>query len=139
AAFLTLAGGCSTAPPPPPPAVRVFPPLGAERARPDLGLVVRARGGRLERVDAQTGGVPVRGSLDAAGTTWRSHWALKPGADYTVTVTAAGRTVTQGRFRTRPARRTLQVAATAPLPGETVGVGMPVILDFDTPVRDKAA
>jgi len=141
AALLALAGGCSTppAPPPPPPAVRVFPPLGAERARPDLGLVVRARGGPLERVDARTGGVPVRGSLDTAGTTWRSHWALKPGADYTVTVTAAGRTVTQGRFRTRPARRTLQVAATAPLPGETVGVGMPVILDFDTPVRDKAA
>ncbi|WP_261808912.1 Ig-like domain-containing protein [Nonomuraea sp. C10] len=141
AAFLVLAGGCGAvrAEPPPPTVVQVSPPLGAARARPDQGLVVRAQGGPLQRVVAHSGGVPVRGDLDAAGTTWRSRWTLKPGAEYAVTVTAAGRTVAAGRFRTRPAGRALQLTATAPLPGETVGVGMPVILDFGSPVRDKAA
>jgi lipoprotein-anchoring transpeptidase ErfK/SrfK len=44
-----------------------------------------------------------------------------------------------GRFRTRPAERTFGIVATTPLPGETVGTGMPIIIDFDTPVTDKAA
>ena len=44
-----------------------------------------------------------------------------------------------GRFRTRAAGHTFQVASVTPLPGETVGVGMPIIIDFDTPVHDKAA
>ncbi|MFG1948864.1 Ig-like domain-containing protein [Nonomuraea sp. NPDC048826] len=143
AACLVAAGGCGAvtpqAPPPRPPAVTVSPPLGADRARPDLGLVVRAQGGPLHRVVVHADGVPVRGGLDAARTTWRSQWALRPGAEYTVAVTAAGRTVAAGRFRTRAAERTFQLAATAPLPGETVGVGMPVVLDFDAPVRDRAA
>ncbi|MEV1174373.1 L,D-transpeptidase [Nonomuraea sp. NPDC049784] len=44
-----------------------------------------------------------------------------------------------GRFRTRSAARSFQVASTTPLPGETVGTGMPIIIDFDTPIEDKAA
>jgi lipoprotein-anchoring transpeptidase ErfK/SrfK len=85
----------------------------------------------------------VPGRLDPSRTTWRSSWTLAPGAEYTVTATAAGSrgpsTVAMGRFRTRDAGHTFQIVATAPLPGETVGVGMPIIIDFDTPVRDKAA
>ncbi|MDA0634301.1 Ig-like domain-containing protein [Nonomuraea sp. MCN248] len=143
AALLLPAGGCGAvtarAPAPRPPLVSVSPPLGAGQARPDQGLVVRAHGGPLHRVVAHADGFPVPGDLDAARTTWRSRWALRPGAAYTVTVTAAGRTVAVGGFRTRAAERSLQVTATAPRPGETVGVGMPIILDFDLPVRDRAA
>ncbi|WP_281427030.1 Ig-like domain-containing protein, partial [Nonomuraea ceibae] len=43
-------------------------------------------------------------------------------------------TVTMGRFRTRQPARSFGLTATTPQPGETVGIGMPVILDFDTPV-----
>ncbi|MGN9785921.1 Ig-like domain-containing protein [Nonomuraea sp. ZG12] len=144
AALLAL-GGCGVQGPPPRPAVvHVSPSFDTMRARPERGIVVRAQGGTLSEVLAYTDGTAVRGTLDAARTTWRSDWTLRPGSEYVVTATAAGdpdgpATVAMGRFRTRPAERTFGLAAIAPLPGETVGVGMPIILDFDTPVRAKAA
>ncbi|MBE1588004.1 Ig-like domain-containing protein [Nonomuraea angiospora] len=145
-AFLLLACGCSSAParaPSAPPVVRVWPAFDTKRARTDRGLVVRARGGTLSQVLVSEGGEQVPGRLDGSHTTWRSAWTLKPAAEYSVAVTATGAlgpaTVAVGRFHTRPAVRTFQVAATAPLPGETVGAGMPVIIDFDAPVEDKAA
>ncbi|TMR91868.1 L,D-transpeptidase [Nonomuraea basaltis] len=126
-----------------PPVVQISPAFDTKRARPDRGLVVTARGGTLSKVQAHEGGEPVPGRLDDSRTIWRSDWTLKPAAEYTVTATAAGAggpaTVAMGRFRTRPAERTFQVASTAPLPGETVGTGMPIIIDFDIPVEDKAA
>ncbi|MEU5861766.1 Ig-like domain-containing protein [Nonomuraea sp. NPDC047529] len=126
-----------------PAVVHVFPALDSKRARPDKGLVITARGGRLSQVLVYEGGEHVPGRFDASHTTWRSDWTLKPATEYTVTATAAGEngpsTVSMGRFRTRAAEQTFGVAATAPLPGETVGVGMPVVIDFDTPIQDKAA
>ncbi|WP_223167574.1 L,D-transpeptidase [Nonomuraea sp. SYSU D8015] len=126
-----------------PPVVHISPALDSKRARPDRGLVIRASGGRLTKVSAYVSGEPVPGRLDASKTIWRSDWTLKPAAEYTVAATAAGArgpaTVAMGRFRTRPAGRAFGIAATAPLPGETVGTGMPIIIDFDTPVDDKAA
>ncbi|MFG1707512.1 Ig-like domain-containing protein [Nonomuraea sp. M3C6] len=126
-----------------PPVVQISPSFDSKRARPDRGLVVRVRGGTLSKVLVYESGESVPGRLDDSRTTWRSDWTLKPAAEYTVTATAAGArgpaTVAMGRFRTRSAARTFQVASTAPLPGETVGTGMPIIIDFDTPVEDKAA
>ncbi|MCK2213530.1 Ig-like domain-containing protein [Actinomadura sp. ATCC 31491] len=126
-----------------PPVVQIAPALDSTRARPDRGLVIRASGGTLSKVAAYAGADPVPGRLDADRRIWRSDWTLRPGTEYTVTATATGAsgpaTVTMGRFRTRPAEQALGLAARTPLPGETVGVGMPVVLDFDRPVEDKAA
>ncbi|WP_433435175.1 Ig-like domain-containing protein [Nonomuraea sp. CA-141351] len=144
--FLLLVCGCTSVTaetPPSPPVVQVSPAFDARRARTDRGLVVRALGGTLSRVLVSEGGEQVPGRLDDSRTIWRSDWTLKPAAEYTVTATATGArgpaTVAMGRFRTRPATRGFQVASTTPLPGETVGTGMPVIIDFDTPIEDKAA
>ncbi|MBB6345320.1 lipoprotein-anchoring transpeptidase ErfK/SrfK [Nonomuraea muscovyensis] len=139
--------GCGSvtarAPAPAPPSVRVWPSFDGRNARTDRGMVVRARGGTLDAVLAYAGGQPVPGHLDATRTIWRSDWALKPGTEHTVTATAtrpgAPSTVAMGRFRTRTPQRTFRVASAVPLPGETVGVGMPIILTFDAPVRDRAA
>ena len=148
ALFLVPACGPVTAtrPAPPEPEIRVSPAFDAKDARPDHGLVVRANGGRLGKVLAYAGGRPVPGRLDRTGTTWRSSWTLTPGTEYTVTATAAGRSgptaTTMGRFRTRAAEHTFGLSPAVPptpRPGETVGVGMPVILTFDTPVHDRAA
>ncbi|MEW9553755.1 Ig-like domain-containing protein [Nonomuraea sp. NPDC050783] len=126
-----------------PPVVQIAPALDSTHARPDRGLVIRASGGTLTKVTAYAGGESVPGRLDAERRIWRSDWTLKPATEYTVAATAKGArgpaTVAMGRFRTRPAEQTLGIAATTPLPGETVGVGMPVILDFDRPVANRAA
>lgn len=145
-AFLLACCGCGSVTsetPSAPVVVRVSPAFDAKHARPDRGLVITAQGGRLTQVLVYEGGEHVPGRLDASHTRWRSAWTLKPATEYTVTATAAGEngpsTVAMGRFRTRTAERTFRVASTAPLPGETVGVGMPVVIDFDTPIQDKAA
>jgi lipoprotein-anchoring transpeptidase ErfK/SrfK len=145
-AAVSVACGCgpvTAETPAAPPVVKIAPALDSVRARPGRGLVIRATGGTLSEVAALTGGEPVPGRLDAERRVWRSDWTLKPGAEYTVAATATSpggpATVLAGRFRTRPAQETFGLAATAPLPGETVGVGMPVILDFDRPIEDKAA
>ncbi|NRQ36465.1 L,D-transpeptidase family protein [Nonomuraea sp. NN258] len=146
-ALLLSTGGCGpvTAERPAPPAavVQVWPAFDSKRARPDRRLVVKARGGTLRQVLAYAAGEHIPGKLDASRTTWRSDWTLKPGTEHTVTATAATptgpSTVAMGRFRTRAATSTFKVASVAPAPGETVGVGMPIIIDFDGPIRDKAA
>ncbi|GAA3809366.1 hypothetical protein GCM10022226_32120 [Sphaerisporangium flaviroseum] len=43
------------------------------------------------------------------------------------------------RIKTRRAPRGLGIQAIVPSPGETVGIGMPIILTFTGPVRDRAA
>ncbi|TDD42226.1 hypothetical protein E1286_31200 [Nonomuraea terrae] len=145
AAFV-LACGCGSVTaetPATPPVVRVWPPFDSVQARTDRGLVVTAQGGTLSQVLVTQGGEPVPGRLDPSRTTWRTDWTLKPASEYTVTATAVREgvpaAVTMGRVRTRPLPRTFRVAATTPLPGETVGIGMPIILDFDRAVPDRAA
>ncbi|MGV9303922.1 Ig-like domain-containing protein [Nonomuraea sp. NPDC003727] len=145
--LLSLVCGCSPVtarlPQPAAPMVIVSPALGDNRARPDKGLVIKVRGGRLSKVEVRAGGTAVPGRLDATGTVWRSTWTLPPGVEHVVTVRAAGPdgppALTVGRFRTRPAEHTVKVASVSPLPSETVGVGTPIIVTFDSPIRAKAA
>ncbi|MFI6482411.1 Ig-like domain-containing protein [Nonomuraea sp. NPDC050663] len=143
--LVALLPGCSSVTaetPTAPPVVTVWPAFDTMRARPDRGLVIKAQGGTLAEVHAYSGRRPVPGRLDPTGTTWRSDWTLEPGKEYTITAKAAGATqttVTAGKFRTRDAGPSFEIADTAPSPGETVGVGMPIIVDFDAPIRDKTA
>lgn len=107
----------------------------------DAPVTVTAAGGTLEgvRVTSQAGAV--EGSVE--GGTWTSSTLLEPGTDYTVTATATrsdGRSVERTRtFHTVDLTLDEQTfAAIAPLDGETVGVGMPVVVTFDLPVTDRA-
>lgn len=122
--------------------VTISPPLNSTEADTRQGLVVRAGSGTLTGVTAYLDGAPVPGRFDGTRSTWRSDWALAPDREYIVNVTTAadGTTATtSGRFRTLTPARTFQVESVIPAPGETVGVGMPVIVDFTAPVEDKAA
>ncbi len=126
--------------------------------RPDLGVRVAVRDGRLTGVSVRpvagktvTGktvagntvaGEAVAGSYAPGSRSWRTRWALAPSQTYRVTATAvdsAGqRTVMASDFRTLRPRRSFS-AATVLGAGETVGVGMPIMINFSRPIADQAA
>ncbi|MEU8796682.1 Ig-like domain-containing protein [Spirillospora sp. NPDC048819] len=121
----------------------VSPVGGGSGLGPENPIAVQAHGGTIENVTVSTGSGEVEGDLNAERTRWRSRWTLTPGAAYTVDATALGddgrtRTV-RSRFTTAEVGKTNEVKIEAPRNEETVGVGMPIIMQFDSPVKDRAA
>jgi lipoprotein-anchoring transpeptidase ErfK/SrfK len=84
------------------------------------------------------------GTLSGDRTTWTSTEALEPDTRYRVVAVAEDadgvRATKRSSFRTEHLSLDQQTFPSfAPLGGETVGVGMPVIVRFDVPVTDKAS
>jgi len=120
----------------------ITPGSGSSDTVPNRGITVRAVGGRISRVVVRTGGDPVAGRLNTAGTVWRSTWALNVSQRYSVTATAAGTSgppvTRRSSFRTFTPARTFSMRI---IEGyrQTYGVGMPIILYFSRPVSNRAA
>jgi lipoprotein-anchoring transpeptidase ErfK/SrfK len=144
-------GAAATASPParPSPAgpvVTITPGNGAGGADPSAGITVTAAGGTLTNVAVRTPGNssadPVTGAYGAGRTSWHSTWALDVSQSYTVTAAATssgGVTTTQtSTFRTLTPASTF---TTEIFEGDQqdYGVGMPIILTFSQPIKDKAA
>src|SRR3954451_1601064 len=112
----------------------------------DTVLTVSATDGRLSTVDvAGSGDVgALTGAMAGVGSEWKAGDRLEPGTTYTVKASVRG---DDGELVTKRQKFTTQdlsldqqpYPSVAPLPGETVGVGMPVIVTFDVPVSDKAS
>jgi lipoprotein-anchoring transpeptidase ErfK/SrfK len=116
---------------------------GARAVPVDEVVTVTAEQGSLRRVAVTSGVGQLPGTLSKDGTSWEATGRLEPGVDYTVEVTGertdGSKVVRKQRFHTQDLTLDEQTyAAVAPLQGETVGVGMPVIVTFDVPVTDKA-
>jgi lipoprotein-anchoring transpeptidase ErfK/SrfK len=84
------------------------------------------------------------GTLSSDKTTWTATERLEPGARYQARAVAVDTDGLQAKSRTvfRTEDLTLDqqtFPSIAPLEGETVGVGMPVIVQFDVPVTDHAS
>jgi lipoprotein-anchoring transpeptidase ErfK/SrfK len=128
---------------PPAPRITMSPTADTASAPTEHGLTVTADGGRLTSVLAYAGRDLVPGSFDASHGRWHSSWTLRPGTEYVVNAIATGRdgvaTQIAGRFRTLRPQHTLAVDSVTPADGETVGVGMPIIVTFSGPVQDRPA
>jgi len=109
----------------------------------DTVATVDVTDGELGEVTLRdTGGDDViKGAVD--GARWTADERLEPGVKYELKATATG---SDGEEATLDAAFTSQeltleqqtYPSVAPLEGEKVGVGMPVIVSFDVPVKDRA-
>jgi len=124
-----------------PAVLKTVPADGATGVRPGDPVTVVATTGALESVTVRdAAGSAVPGAMRKQSSAWSSSGLLRPDTSYTVTAKSTGpdgtATTTTSRFRT------LKPAVTATytvIPnGGTVGVGMPVIVQFDSPVGTKA-
>jgi lipoprotein-anchoring transpeptidase ErfK/SrfK len=124
-------------------AVTFTPTSGATEVRPDQQVLVEAESGRLTSVTVKnSAGKLLAGDLDATGAAWHSSGVLAADTRYTVTAVATnadGQDTTQTSTFT-----TLKPTSTAGaimIPGDdwTVGVGMPVVVQFSRPVKNKDA
>jgi lipoprotein-anchoring transpeptidase ErfK/SrfK len=113
--------------------------------RVDRLLRLTAEHGTLQSVQVATAaGKAVAGSLSSDRRTWTAGQRLEPGTRYRVTTVAVDadglRKVTRSSFRTQALTLDQQTFPSfAPVAGQTVGVGMPVIVRFDVPVTNRAA
>ena len=111
--------------------------------RPDLGVSVTARRGVLAHVSVTSAaGKSADGSFTSGAVTWHTTWALAPAQTYRVVAAAVNshgtRTVTTGTFRTLAPAHTF-TASVDMTPGQTVGVGMAIMVTFSQPIENKAA
>ncbi|MGA8850496.1 MAG: Ig-like domain-containing protein [Aeromicrobium sp.] len=88
-----------------------------------------------------------KGEDEVSGSVTGSRWVaterLEPSTTYELRVTGAGNDGREDTFASTFSTQSLTLAqqtypAVAPLDGETVGVGMPVIVTFDVPVKNRA-
>ena len=131
----------------PTPAVQlsITPASGSSDADPRKGITVTATKGTIQSVNVtgdDTGVRAVTGTMNSSKTAWHSDWTLPLFRTLTVTATAvdsSGRSVTQSStFKTlRPA----QTFVTHIFEGYKYhyGVGMPIMLTFSQPIKDRAA
>lgn len=107
-------------------------------------VTVEVADGSLDSVKVTSPAGAVQGEMADDGAAWSSTGGLEPGVTYTVRSVATGEdgesVRTSSRFSTQALTLDQQVyPSVSPLQGEEVGVGMPVIVNFDLPVTDRAS
>ena len=104
---------------------------------------ISSQDARLSSVSLASVAGQVDGDMANSGTRWVASERLEPGESYTLRGVARGVDGAPVRLTSRFVTHALTLdqqtyASVAPLAGETVGVGMPVIVSFDIPVADRA-
>ena len=114
----------------------------------DTVVSVSAKGGTITSVDLsyqdpKSGSVTVGGDITPDGSTWTARSLLEPGVSYTLAMKGsnpAGAEKTEtSTFTTQALSAKQQISATLIQNGSTVGIAMPVVIMFSSPVTDRAA
>ena len=128
--------------PTPPTKITIAPADNTVNVPLDAVVKVTASGGTLTKVDmTQTGGSRVTGGLTARKVAWASTSSLAPDTVYRVAATAVNAEGESSRvvqtFSTMQPSKEL-TAEILPGQGSAVGVGEPIDLRFNEPVKNKA-
>ena len=110
----------------------------------DRMVTLKAHDGTLQRVVVRSAGKKLPGTMSSDASTWTADGRLEPGRRYRVDAVAVDadgiRMAKRTTFRTQDLSLDQQTfPSVAPLGGQTVGIGMPVIVRFDVPVSDRAS
>lgn len=143
-------GSSSTAGTDTPPGSRIDQPSvhtnvkrGSQDVAVDEVVEVSTDDGQLRSVQVTSAAGTLAGAVSGDKSSWKATGRLEPGTAYTVETTVQGKDSQVTRrtgFTTQALTLDQQTfASVAPLAGETVGVGMPVIVSFDVPVTDRAS
>lgn len=107
------------------------------------GTNVAVSDGTLTKVELKSSdGTAVTGKIAADGKGWKPDAALKRSTKYALAATAkdeAGREAHENASFTTLSPENSFVGSFVPEEGETVGVGMPVSITFNKPIKDQKA
>lgn len=121
--------------------LQITPAPGATGVALDAPVSVAAASGTLVSVKvASASGTPLAGAVSPTTGTWQSSGGLLPSTTYTVSVSVAGYGATASHTATFTTLTPAAVvtAAVFPTDGMTVGVGQPLVLNFDHDVASPA-
>ncbi|MGW0954217.1 Ig-like domain-containing protein [Streptomyces sp. NPDC002405] len=124
--------------------VKITPARGADSAGISKPVKVTVSNGKLTKVTmtAVATGAEIPGTLSADGTSWKPNGPLERATRYQVAADAEdakGRPVTGNATITTASPADGFIGHLSPEDGSTVGVGMPVTVNFDKAISDKAA
>ncbi|WP_340558518.1 L,D-transpeptidase [Streptomyces sp. GSL17-111] len=123
--------------------ISITPENGTENAGINNDAEVTVKGGTLTEVTmtATAGGGAVEGELSADKTSWKPSGQLDRATEYRVEAKAEdadGRPTTENATFTTVSPDNSFIGYFTPEDGDTVGVGMPVSINFDKPIANRA-
>ncbi|MER6984228.1 L,D-transpeptidase [Streptomyces carpinensis] len=124
--------------------IKITPGQGAYNIGINDPVKVTVSNGKLTKVTmtATATGTEIPGTLSADGTSWKSNGHLERATRYQVAAEAEdakGRSVTGNATITTVSPANDFIGHLSPESGSTVGVGMPVTVNFDKAISNKAA
>lgn len=123
--------------------VTITPKDGKDNVGIEGDVKVSAKGGKLTKVTlvATGGGAEVSGSMSGDGSSWEPEGKLELATKYKLSATAAdkeGRKETKHSSFTTLSPQNTFIGFFTPEDGSTVGVGMPVSINFNKAIANKA-
>ncbi|MER6214902.1 MULTISPECIES: L,D-transpeptidase [unclassified Streptomyces] len=123
--------------------IAITPKDGATNIPTNDGTNVTVSDGTLTKVELKSSdGAAVEGKIAADGKSWKPDAALKRSTKYALSATAkdeAGREAHENASFTTLSPENSFIGNYIPDEGETVGVGMPVSITFNKPIKDTKA